>query len=49
MYADVWLGFTGVELRSFLKKARFHEIYSAAVHRELEPPHFETLCALAQR
>lgn len=49
MYADVWLGFTEVELRSFLKKAGFREIYSAVVHREPEPPHFETLCALAER
>jgi ArsR family transcriptional regulator len=49
MYADVWLGFTEVELRSFLKNAGFREIYSAVVHREPEPPHFETLCALAQR
>ena len=49
MYADVWLGFTEVELRNFLKKAGFRGIYSAVVHREPEPPHFETLCALGER
>jgi ArsR family transcriptional regulator len=49
MYADVWLGFTEVELRNFLKKAGFRGIYSAVVHREPEPPHFETVCALGER
>ncbi len=49
MYADVWLGFTEVELRKFLKVAGFKGIYTAVVHRETEPPHFETICALAER
>jgi ArsR family transcriptional regulator len=49
MYADVWLGFTEVELRNFLNKAGFRGIYSAVVHRESEPPHFETVCAVAER
>ncbi len=43
LYADVWLGFTEHELRAFLKRAGFAEIYSAVVHREPDPPHFETL------
>jgi ArsR family transcriptional regulator len=46
MYADVWLGFTEVELRRFLEKARFRNLQTAVVHREAEPPHFETVCAL---
>ena len=49
MYADVWLGFSEVELQKFLKRAGFRNIYTAIVHRETEPPYFETLCALADR
>lgn len=49
MYADVWLGFSEVELRKFLKNAGFRGIYTGVVHRETEPPHFETVCALGER
>jgi ubiquinone/menaquinone biosynthesis C-methylase UbiE/predicted transcriptional regulator len=49
MYADVWLGFTEVELRRFLEKARFKNLQTAVVHREAEPPHFETVCALGEK
>jgi hypothetical protein len=45
----VWLGFTEVELQRFLKKAGFRAIYTSVVHRESEPPYFETVCALAER
>jgi ArsR family transcriptional regulator len=48
LYADVWLGFTETELQRFLKKAGFRSIYTAVVHREPDPPHFETICALGQ-
>jgi ubiquinone/menaquinone biosynthesis C-methylase UbiE len=47
LYADVWLGFTEYELRSFLKKAGFRNIHTSIVHRETEPPHFETVSAVA--
>jgi ubiquinone/menaquinone biosynthesis C-methylase UbiE/DNA-binding transcriptional ArsR family regulator len=46
LYADVWLGFTEVELRRFLERASFREIRTAVVHRESEPPYFETVSAL---
>jgi ubiquinone/menaquinone biosynthesis C-methylase UbiE/DNA-binding MarR family transcriptional regulator len=49
LYADVWLGFTELELRRFLKKAGFHNVETAIVHRESEPPHFETVSALADK
>ena len=49
MYADVWLGFSEVELQRFLKKAGFRGIYTAVVHRELEAPYFETVCALGEK
>lgn len=49
MYADVWLGFTELELRSFLKKSGFSNVETAIVHREAEPPHFATVSALADK
>jgi ubiquinone/menaquinone biosynthesis C-methylase UbiE len=49
LYADVWLGFTEVELRRFLMERGFREIYSSVVHREPEAPHFETILAVADK
>ena len=47
LYADTWLGFTELELRQFLKKSGFRNTTAAIVHREHEPPHFETLLVTA--
>jgi ArsR family transcriptional regulator len=49
MYADVWLGFSQVEVVNFLKKAHFRNIEVAVVHREPDAPHFETLMAIAEK
>lgn len=49
LYADVWLGFSEVELLGYLKKARFRHPEVSTVHREEEAPHFETLLATAQK
>jgi ArsR family transcriptional regulator len=49
LYADIWLGFSEVELESFLKGAGFTRIRTAVVHRESEPPHFETVLAAGHR
>jgi ArsR family transcriptional regulator len=49
LYADVWLGFTQVELMELLRKAHFKAIEVSVVHREEEAPHFETLMAVAVR
>ena len=49
LYADVWLGFTELELRRYLEKAGFINLHTAVVHRESEPPHFETVCALGEK
>ena len=49
MYADVWLGFSEVALRRYLEDQNFSDIYSAVVHREPEPPHLETLLAVARK
>ena len=47
VYADVWLGFSQVELVTLLRKAEFCEPDMAIVHREEEAPHFETILAVA--
>src|SRR5205823_14106130 len=49
LYADVWLGFSQVELIQFLRKARFRSVDVDVVDREQEPPHFETLLAMAEK
>ncbi len=49
MYADLWLGFSEVELRRYLKAADFMNVQTAIVHGESEPPYFETICALGEK
>ncbi len=49
MYADVWLGFTELELQRFMKSAGFANVSTAVVHRETELPHFETVLALGEK
>ena len=49
LYADVWLGFTELELRKFLKDAGFTNLKTAAVHREPDPPHFETVLGRGEK
>jgi ArsR family transcriptional regulator len=49
LYADVWLGFSQIELVEHLRVAGFSAIDIAVVHREEEAPHFETLLAVAQK
>jgi ArsR family transcriptional regulator len=46
MYADVWLGFSGIELADLLANAGFTGVEISVVHREEEAPHFETLLAI---
>jgi len=43
LYADVWMGFSEVEVERFLKSAGFHKVTTSVVHKEAESPHFETL------
>ena len=47
LYADTWLGFGEAELAAMLEKAGFTRIETAMVDREPEPPHFQTLLAVA--
>ena len=49
LYADVWLGFSQVDLHRMLDSAGFSDIYSDIVDRSPESPHFETLLALASK
>jgi ubiquinone/menaquinone biosynthesis C-methylase UbiE/DNA-binding HxlR family transcriptional regulator len=49
LYADIWLGFSQVELVDLLRTANFEDIEVSVVHREEEAPHFETVMALASR
>lgn len=49
LYADVWLGFSQVELRKFLREAGFQDAEVSIVDREAEAPHFQTLLAIAQK
>ncbi len=49
LYADTWLGFGEGELASMLEDAGFNSIETAVVDREPEPPHFQTLLAVADK
>ncbi|MGA8030353.1 MAG: metalloregulator ArsR/SmtB family transcription factor [Bryobacteraceae bacterium] len=49
IYADVWLGFTELQVQRFLKTKGFRNVQTSIVHREPESPHFETLLAVADK
>lgn len=49
LYADLWLGFSEVELEGFLASAGFTGLEVFPVHREEEAPHFETLLAMGRK
>jgi len=49
LYADVWLGFSEVELRRMLGDAGFKDVSTALVHREADAPHFETILAAGNK
>ena len=49
MYADVWLGFTELELERYLKDGGFKNVETALVHKETEAPHFETLLGTGEK
>ncbi|MGO9336083.1 MAG: ArsR/SmtB family transcription factor [Terracidiphilus sp.] len=49
LYADEWLGFSETELESMLEKAAFTQIQSSIVHKDPDPPHFQTVLAVANK
>jgi len=49
MYADVWLGFSEVELELLLSKSGFENVHTAVVHKETEAPFFQTVLATGNK
>jgi ubiquinone/menaquinone biosynthesis C-methylase UbiE len=49
MYADEWLGFSEAELESMLHRAGFARIQTSVLQKETEPPHFQTMLAVAHK
>lgn len=49
LYADIWLGFTEVEVTRFMRETGFKKIETSIVHREESSPHFETLLAVGDK
>jgi ubiquinone/menaquinone biosynthesis C-methylase UbiE/DNA-binding transcriptional ArsR family regulator len=49
LYADVWLGFSEVELERLLGKAGFNNVQTAIVHKETEAPFFQTVLATGDK
>jgi ArsR family transcriptional regulator len=49
MYADLWLGFTELEIERFLKGAGFKNVDTAVVYKEQESPYFETLLGTGEK
>jgi len=49
MYADLWLGFTELEMEKYLKGAGFRNVETAVVYREPDAPYFETLLCTGEK
>jgi ubiquinone/menaquinone biosynthesis C-methylase UbiE/biotin operon repressor len=49
MYADLWLGFSELELERLLKAAGFSSVETAVVYKETEAPYFETVLATGEK
>jgi ubiquinone/menaquinone biosynthesis C-methylase UbiE len=49
LYADIWLGFSEIELHRILSQAGFSQIEISIVSRETEAPYFQTLLATATK
>ncbi len=46
LYADEWLGFSEAELETMLEEAGFLNVQTSVVHKEPDPPQFQTLLAV---
>ena len=49
LYADLWLGFSELELEQYLKSAGFQNLETAIVHREQEAPYLETMLVVGEK
>ena len=49
MYADLWLGFSELELERLMRAAGFSDVETTVVHKETEAPYFETVLATGEK
>jgi ubiquinone/menaquinone biosynthesis C-methylase UbiE/DNA-binding transcriptional ArsR family regulator len=49
LYADLWLGFSEVELEALLAKRGFRGVRTSIVHKETEAPFFQTVLAVGRK
>ena len=49
LYADHWLGFSELDISRFLNEQKFQDIDISVVDREADPPHFQTMMAIATK
>jgi len=49
MYADIWLGFTELEIEQYLKAAGFQKLETVIVHREQQARYFETMLVIGEK
>ena len=49
MYADLWLGFSELELERLIRGAGFGGVETTVVHKESEAPYFETVLATGEK
>lgn len=49
LYADVWLGFSEVDLIEMMETAGFKNVETKVVHREQHSPHFQTVLAVGEK
>lgn len=49
LYADLWLGFSELELHQFLERVGFEDVEISVVAREEQSPHLQTVLATARR
>jgi len=49
LYADLWLGFTELEIEQYLRAAGFQKLETAIVHREQEAPYLETMLVVGEK
>ncbi len=49
LYADVWLGFSRVEMTKLMETAGFKDAYVSVVDRSVEAPEFQTVLAMARK
>ncbi len=49
LYADLWLGFSEIELQQFLEEAGFRDVEVTIVAREEKSPHWQTVLAMGTK